>query len=252
MIAANVAAAETLEAQAPALHVPRPRRPRSREVRGAAGVRRAASGLSLARGQVIRPAVFARLLEQARRTPYAAMINELVLRSQAQAVYSPENLGHFGLALRRYCHFTSPIRRYADLLVHRALITAHGFGEDGLRPDGRRRLRPARRAHLRDRAAGGGGRARCRRPLHRGLPGRARRRGVRRRHHRGDPLRPVRHAQGIRRQTASCRSAACRATFYDHDEHRHSPGRTALGPRLPAGRDGGGHGWSRPSRSPAA
>jgi ribonuclease R len=54
--------------------------------------------------------------------PEAAMINELVLRAQAQAVYSPTNLGHFGLALARYAHFTSPIRRYADLLVHRALI----------------------------------------------------------------------------------------------------------------------------------
>src|SRR3546814_2808416 len=55
---------------------------------------------------------------------YAAMINELVLRTQSQAVYAPENIGHFGLALRRYAHFTSPIRRYADLLVHRALIGA--------------------------------------------------------------------------------------------------------------------------------
>jgi ribonuclease R len=134
MIAANVAAAEALEARRmPCMYrvhdAPDP-------VKVEALREFAASlGLSLARGQVIRPAVFARLLEQAKRTPYAAMINELVLRSQAQAVYSPENLGHFGLALRRYCHFTSPIRRYADLLVHRALIGAYGFGDDALRPD---------------------------------------------------------------------------------------------------------------------
>jgi ribonuclease R len=134
MIAANVAAAEALEAR---------RQPCMYRVHDAPDPVKvealrefaASLGLSLARGQVIRPAVFARLLEQARRTPYAAMLNELVLRSQAQAVYSPENLGHFGLALRRYCHFTSPIRRYADLLVHRALITAYGFGEDGLQSD---------------------------------------------------------------------------------------------------------------------
>jgi ribonuclease R len=134
MIAANVAAAETLEAKRlPCMYRvhPPPDPVKVEALREFAG----SLGLSLARGQVIRPAVFARLLEQARDTPYAAMINELVLRSQSQAVYSPENVGHFGLALRRYCHFTSPIRRYADLLVHRALVTAHGFGEDGLMPD---------------------------------------------------------------------------------------------------------------------
>ncbi|MGE0117138.1 MAG: ribonuclease R [Dongiaceae bacterium] len=134
MIAANVAAAETLEAKRlPCMYrVHEPPDPVKVE---ALREFAASLGLSLPRGQVIRPAMFARLLEQVRETPYAAMINELVLRSQSQAVYSPENAGHFGLALQRYCHFTSPIRRYADLLVHRALIAAHGFGEDGLPPD---------------------------------------------------------------------------------------------------------------------
>jgi ribonuclease R len=59
-------------------------------------------------------------------------VNEIVLRTQAQAIYSPENKGHFGLTLRRYAHFTSPIRRYADLIVHRGLISAFGLGSDGL------------------------------------------------------------------------------------------------------------------------
>jgi ribonuclease R len=79
-------------------------------------------GLTLATGQVIRPELFNRILDRARDTPEAQIVNELVLRSQAQAVYSPNNIGHFGLALPRYAHFTSPIRRYADLRVHRALI----------------------------------------------------------------------------------------------------------------------------------
>ncbi|HTO81749.1 MAG TPA: ribonuclease R [Methylomirabilota bacterium] len=146
MIAANVAAAEALEAKRmPCMYrvhdAPDPAKIEAlREFA-------ASLGLSLAKGQVIRPAVFARLLEQARGTPYAAMINELVLRSQAQAVYSPANIGHFGLALPRYCHFTSPIRRYADLLVHRALISAHGFGEDGLRPEDGARF-PAIAEHI--------------------------------------------------------------------------------------------------------
>ena len=68
------------------------------------------------------------------------MINEMILRAQSQAVYAPENLGHFGLALTRYAHFTSPIRRYADLLVHRALISGLKLGGDGLPPDAAERF----------------------------------------------------------------------------------------------------------------
>ncbi|MBV8492688.1 MAG: RNB domain-containing ribonuclease, partial [Alphaproteobacteria bacterium] len=92
-------------------------------------------GLALAKGQVIRPALFNRILEKVRGTPEAPIVNELVLRSQAQAVYSPNNIGHFGLALPRYAHFTSPIRRYADLVVHRALTAQSGrppLGGDAL------------------------------------------------------------------------------------------------------------------------
>jgi ribonuclease R len=80
----------------------------------------------------MRPAQFMRVLDWAADKPYRRMVEELVLRSQAMAVYSPDNLGHFGLALTRYAHFTSPIRRYADLLVHRALIKALRLGRDGL------------------------------------------------------------------------------------------------------------------------
>jgi len=86
----------------------------------------------LARGQVLRPKLFTRLLEQVRGSAQEPLINELVLRCQSQAAYSPRNLGHFGLALTRYAHFTSPIRRYADLLVHRSLISALSLGKDGL------------------------------------------------------------------------------------------------------------------------
>jgi len=78
--------------------------------------------LSLPKGQAIRPKVFNYILEKAKESPAQAAIHQLVLRAQAQAVYSPENIGHFGLNLPRYCHFTSPIRRYADLIVHRALV----------------------------------------------------------------------------------------------------------------------------------
>jgi ribonuclease R len=75
---------------------------------------------------------FNKLLAEIRGGDYDGMISQMVLRTQAQAIYSEENLGHFGLNLPKYAHFTSPIRRYADLVVHRALITAHDFGPDGL------------------------------------------------------------------------------------------------------------------------
>src|SRR5690606_9623402 len=68
------------------------------------------------------------------------LVNEVVLRSQSQAIYAPENIGHFGLNLRRYAHFTSPIRRYADLVVHRALIGALNLGKDGISRDQEARL----------------------------------------------------------------------------------------------------------------
>ncbi len=91
-----------------------------------------ASGLTLAKGQVLKTEHLNRLLAQAAGTDQAELINLSTLRSMTQAYYSPEHIGHFGLALGTYAHFTSPIRRYSDLIVHRALITAHGWGDDGL------------------------------------------------------------------------------------------------------------------------
>src|SRR3546814_12386237 len=74
------------------------------------------------------------LLVKVEGRPEAPLVNDLILRAQSQAVYSPDNLGHFGLALTHYAHFTSPIRRYADLLVHRALVSGLKLGDDGLPP----------------------------------------------------------------------------------------------------------------------
>ena len=91
-------------------------------------------GIKLAKGQVLRPAQFNGILARVRGGEHEHLVNEVVLRSQAQAEYTVENYGHFGLNLSRYAHFTSPIRRYADLIVHRALIRALEFGPDGL-PD---------------------------------------------------------------------------------------------------------------------
>ncbi len=84
------------------------------------------------KGEPAQTSRFNKLLEQTREGPHADIVNEVVLRTQMQAIYSPDNVGHFGLNLSRYAHFTSPIRRYADLVVHRALIRALKLGDDGL------------------------------------------------------------------------------------------------------------------------
>lgn len=97
-------------------------------------------GIKLAHGKNLRPADLAFVLEKFVGTDHSPVINEVMLRSQAQAIYSAENIGHFGLALARYAHFTSPIRRYADLVVHRALIRLYKLGEDGLSEDEAARL----------------------------------------------------------------------------------------------------------------
>jgi ribonuclease R len=91
--------------------------------------------ISLPKGGVLRAEQFNRILDQVKGRDVEKLVNEVVLRTQAQAEYSAENYGHFGLNLRRYAHFTSPIRRYADLVVHRGLIRALRFGPGGLPED---------------------------------------------------------------------------------------------------------------------
>ena len=131
MILANVAAAETLErAHTPLIY--RVHDEPSPEKIEALREFLATIDIKLAKGQVMRPDNFNAILARVRGTEHETLVNEVVLRTQAQAEYAAENYGHFGLNLRRYAHFTSPIRRYADLVVHRALIRAQKFGPDGL------------------------------------------------------------------------------------------------------------------------
>ncbi|HEX4769034.1 MAG TPA: ribonuclease R [Lichenihabitans sp.] len=133
MILANVAAAETLEARRQRLVYRVHDEPSLTKLHALQEFLQSI-GIKFARGQVMRPALFNSVLAKAKGSEHEHLINEVVLRSQAQAEYAVENYGHFGLNLARYAHFTSPIRRYADLIVHRALIRALGFGDDGL-PD---------------------------------------------------------------------------------------------------------------------
>ncbi|SFJ08702.1 ribonuclease R [Jannaschia pohangensis] len=131
MILANVAAAEELERlRTPLLYRvhEEPEADRIDALRETAQ----ASGFALAKGQVMRTATLNKLLHDAAGTELSELISMSTLRAMTQAYYGAQNMGHFGLALRSYAHFTSPIRRYADLIVHRALITAHGWGDDGL------------------------------------------------------------------------------------------------------------------------
>ncbi|RWO58354.1 MAG: ribonuclease R [Mesorhizobium sp.] len=139
MIQANVAAAETLEAKRQALVY---------RIHDAPSLAKQESlreflqtlGLSLARGAQMRPNQFNGILDRVRGADHEGLVNEVVLRTQMQAEYSPSNIGHFGLNLKRYAHFTSPIRRYADLIVHRGLIAALVFGAGGLTQDEAERL----------------------------------------------------------------------------------------------------------------
>jgi len=134
MVLANVCAAETLEAvKQPCMYRIHDEPAEEKLVAFRAVVE--GLGYSFPKGGVAKPRNFTQIILKAKGTPEEPLINELALRSQAQAVYAPDNIGHFGLALPRYAHFTSPIRRYADLLVHRALISGCGLGVGGL-PEG--------------------------------------------------------------------------------------------------------------------
>ncbi len=131
MIQANVAAAETLEQQRTPLIYRVHDMPTDTKI---LALSEFLSTLELKWSIGERPQTkrFNDLLARVKDSDYETMVNQMVLRSQAQAIYDDENIGHFGLNLMRYAHFTSPIRRYADLVVHRALIRALGFGPDGL------------------------------------------------------------------------------------------------------------------------
>ncbi|MFA1626018.1 ribonuclease R [Rhizobium mongolense] len=133
MIQANVCAAETLEKKRQVLIY----RVHDGPTLAKQEILRqflATLGISLAKGGNVRANSFNGILAKAENTPHQTMVNEMVLRSQSQAIYSPENIGHFGLNLMKYAHFTSPIRRYADLIVHRALVGSLGLGEGGITP----------------------------------------------------------------------------------------------------------------------
>ena len=139
MVAANVAAAEELEKRrVPCLY--RVHEAPSPEKLAALREFLESIEVSLPKAQRLQPRQFNTILERAAPTAHAPIVNMVVLRSQSQAFYTAGNLGHFGLSLDRYAHFTSPIRRYADLMVHRGLIRALGLGGDGLSDEDATRL----------------------------------------------------------------------------------------------------------------
>ena len=140
MIQANVAAAETLEAKsAPVVY--RVHEPPTKEKLVALHDFLDSMSIKFPSSGQVKPGAFNDVLAMVRDKPMAELVNEVVLRSQTQADYRPDNAGHFGLNLARYAHFTSPIRRYADLLVHRSLVRALGLGAGGLEPGEARELK---------------------------------------------------------------------------------------------------------------
>jgi ribonuclease R len=134
MIMANVAAAEALEAKATACMYRVHDKPDQVKLEGLGQLLKS---LGVIRQSVLsaKPKDLARLLEKTRDHPLSPLVSNLLLRAQSQAIYSPHNIGHYGLNLGRYAHFTSPIRRYADLVVHRGLIRALKLGDGGLPDD---------------------------------------------------------------------------------------------------------------------
>ncbi|QQG37305.1 MAG: VacB/RNase II family 3'-5' exoribonuclease [Micavibrio aeruginosavorus] len=140
MILANVAAASALEAKnAPCVYRVHDK-PVSAEKIEDLRTYLATMGINLPAGDADDPEFFNTTLDAASQTPYLAIVQDAILRVQAKAVYKTDNNGHFGLALERYAHFTSPIRRYADLLVHRSLVDQGGLGAGGLNAAQRQNL----------------------------------------------------------------------------------------------------------------
>ena len=131
MIQANVAAAEVLEAKKQALIYRVHDAPSLSKLEALHDFLKSMD-MSISKGSGLRPSHFNGILRQVKGKDSEELVNNVVLRSQSQAIYDIKNLGHFGLNLRKYAHFTSPIRRYADLTVHRALIAALDLGSDGM------------------------------------------------------------------------------------------------------------------------
>ncbi len=200
MILANVAAAEMLEKKALPLIYRVHDEPTLEKVHNLQEFLKTLD-LPFAKSGALRPALFNRVLAQVKGHDSEPLVNEVVLRSQAQAEYSAENYGHFGLNLRRYAHFTSPIRRYADLIVHRALIRGLGLGEGALpETETVETLERGRRADFRHRAPRHEGGARNRRSPDRAFSRRPHRGHLSGPHFRRHPRRTVRQTQRHRRR----------------------------------------------------
>ena len=234
MIQANVAAAEALEAKKSPL-IYRVHDAPATEKLVALSEFLASIGIDAPKTSFNRPNQFNRILAKAIGTEHEELLNEVVLRSQAQAEYRPGNLGHFGLNLRRYAHFTSPIRRYADLIVHRALVSAFKLGEGGLSDAEKSKLDRIAETISHERAQGHVGGARDRRAADCHALGRAGWRHVPGPHFRGDALRPVREACRYRRGWLRARREA-RARFLPPCREHARAGRRAYRRELQARR----------------
>ena len=206
-------------------------------------------GIKLAKGQVLKPMQFNDILAKVRGTEHENVVNEIVLRTQAQAEYVAENYGHFGLHLRRYAHFTSPIRRYADLIVHRALVRALDLGPGGLPEMGREHLAEiAARISAAERRAMAAERETTDRLIATFLAEQigAQFRGPHRRRH---PRRAVRQARRHRRRRLCARGARSATIISAYDEAHHALIGSRTGETYPAWRCGDGEaGGSRAFR----